>query len=101
MSHAMAGRCGIYCAECKCIEAQSCPGCIAAGGKLFWGQCDVAKCCLDRGLEHCGLCPQLPCDLLNSYAYHETEGDNGERIRNVGAWARQGFEAWERERHGA
>ena len=26
--------------------------------------CSIYKCCTDKGLEHCGLCPDVPCEML-------------------------------------
>lgn len=94
MTHQFAARCGIYCGECEYREKMNCPGCIQAMGNIFWGECQVAKCCLAKGLENCGLCSRFPCDLLKEFAYDEEQGDNGARIRNLETWTRDGFESW-------
>jgi hypothetical protein len=94
MTHPFAARCGIYCGECEYREKTNCPGCVQARGSPFWGACRVAECCLANGLDNCGLCDEFPCDKLKEFAYDEEQGDNGERIRNLEAWKRAGFESW-------
>ena len=93
-----AARCGIYCGECEYREEMSCPGCIKAAGKPFWGECIIAACCVGKGLDHCGLCADFPCEDLKSFAYDEEQGDDGQRIRNLEAWTVQGFDVWVRGR---
>jgi hypothetical protein len=62
--------CGIYCGRCSYL-GEACSGCSAEKGRVFWTRldeipwdvCPIWKCCIEeRGLEHCGLCPDLPCD---------------------------------------
>src|SRR5512135_424827 len=89
-------RCGIDCEACEYRTPKSCPGCLAAEGKLFWGECAVAKCCMAKGHDHCGQCLEFPCALLNEYAYHPEQGDNGKRILNLRAWNTMGYAAWRR-----
>jgi len=55
---------------------------------MFWGECSVAKCSLEKGIEHCGFCSNLPCDLLKAAFDNPEHGDNGERLANLEAWAR-------------
>ena len=86
-------RCGIDCEACEYRSKMSCPGCQAAAGKLFWGECSVAQCCIHKEHDHCGQCADFPCDTLKEYAYHPEQGDNGERIRNLEAWNEKGYGA--------
>jgi len=81
-------RCGIVCDPIKCKEAfqVDCPGCVAMD-KPFWGVCDVKVCCEGKGLEHCGICPDFPCEVLNNYAFNEEHGNNGEMIEQCKRWA--------------
>ena len=82
-------RCGIVCEPAMCKEAWKvdCPGC-ALMDKPFWGECDVKVCCENKGLEHCGLCSDFPCDVLNKYSYSGDEhADNGVRIEQCKKWA--------------
>ena len=36
----------------------NCPGCKAGPGAVWPGECELAKCCRDRGHETCGTCTQ-------------------------------------------
>ena len=83
MANSLAARCGIDCEACEYREKTGCPGCMAAEGTMFWGECAVAKCCTAKGHDHCGRCQEFPCATLNEYAYHKEQGDNGQRIRNL------------------
>lgn len=39
---------------------------------MFYGECDKAVCCISKGYEHCGLCPDMPCKkLLDLFNVHE------------------------------
>ena len=81
-------RCGTFCSECTYREEVKCPGCISIVNP-FWGVCQVKKCCEDKLLNHCGECSEFPCELLNSFAFDETEGDDGKRIINCQMWAKK------------
>lgn len=74
-----------------------CNGCQAAEGKLFWGECEVAKCCIAKGHSHCGRCREFPCAVLHEYAHHPEQGDKGKRILNLKAWNEVGYDAWRRQ----
>ncbi len=78
-----AARCGIHCDDCDYREKTNCPGCHEAKGEMFWGQCELAKCSMEKELDHCGQCEDFACDLLKSFAYHEEQGDDGQRIENL------------------
>jgi hypothetical protein len=88
MDKNMIAMCGAYCGGCEWIAKTNCPGCLAAKGKVFWGECQMAKCCLDKGFAHCGECPDLPCDVLQGAFDNPEHGDQGERLLNLKAWAR-------------
>lgn len=82
------GMCGAYCGTCEWKEKTNCQGCQKHQGEMFWGTCSVAKCAIGKGLEHCGNCEDLPCDMLKA-AFNNTEhGDNGERLANLKAWSK-------------
>jgi len=81
------GMCGAYCGACEWKAKTNCPGCQAARSQMFWGECAVARCGLDKGFQHCGLCPDLPCGMLQGYFDNPEHGDNGERLDNLRAWA--------------
>ena len=59
--------CGLYCGSCEFL-GKPCPGCGEVEGKPFWTSqipskvCPLHECCRNqKGWEHCGLCPELPC----------------------------------------
>ena len=59
--------CGVVCSACQYYPTD-CAGCPAIEGKAFWLQytggnvCEIYQCCVEeKGLAHCGLCPELPC----------------------------------------
>ena len=88
MDRRMVAKCGAYCGDCEWKESMNCPGCQTANGSMFWGECHVAKCSIGKGIEHCGLCPGLPCNMLQQAFDDPEHGDNGERLANLKAWAR-------------
>lgn len=53
--------CGIDCSKCELKD--TCCGCAATRGEPFYGECIIAKCCLDKGYEYCKNCPDTSCDL--------------------------------------
>ena len=82
----MESRCGLLCRECAYREQMNCDGCVQIE-KPFWGDsCPVKACCETRQHAHCGQCEYFPCDLLNSFAYDEKQGDNGKRIEQCKCW---------------
>lgn len=87
MDTQLIGMCGAYCGICEWKAITNCPGCQAAGGKMFWGECVVARCAIDKGFQHCGTCPEVPCGTLQQYFDNPEHGDNGERLENLKAWA--------------
>jgi hypothetical protein len=88
MDRSLISMCGAYCGSCEWREKTNCPGRLAARGKMFWGVCDVAKCAIAKGIEHCGLCPNVPCAILQGFFDDPEHGDNGERLANLRTWAR-------------
>ncbi len=87
MDTQLIGMCGAYCGACEWKTKTNCPGCQASRSKMFWGVCDVAKCTLEKGLQHCGTCSEVPCVTLQQYFDNPEHGDNGERLDNLKAWA--------------
>jgi hypothetical protein len=77
--------CGLDCQACNFRTKTNCPGCRAAGSKVFWGECALAKCCIAKSLEHCGKCDQFPCEQLKAFSFAKEHGDNGRRIENLRA----------------
>ena len=90
MDRELIARCGAYCGDCEWREKMNCLGCQMTNGTMFWGECSVAKCSIEKGIEHCGLCSSLPCDTLQEAFDQPEHGDNGERLANLKTWARGG-----------
>lgn len=88
MDKEMIAYCGTYCGACKWREKTGCKGCKANAGVMFWGECDKAKCCIEKGYEHCGECPELPCEKIQALIDDPEHGDNGRdvRLRNLRNW---------------
>jgi len=42
---------------------------------------------MGRGFEHCGLCPDLPCQKLLDLFADPEHGDKGARMSNLRNWA--------------
>jgi len=54
--------------------------------------CPVYACAKERGVAHCGVCPEFPCDLLVNLAAQS--GPTDPRIESAEMRARLGDEAW-------
>ncbi|MDR2719552.1 MAG: hypothetical protein LBC03_01950 [Nitrososphaerota archaeon] len=50
--------------------------------------CRLPKREHSQNYEHCGLCLDFPCDLLNQFSYDQEQGDNGKRIKQCRKWAK-------------
>jgi hypothetical protein len=84
----MIATCGAYCGTCEWKPKTNCPGCLAAKSEMFWGVCAIAKCAIARNIQHCGVCPDVPCANLQRLSQDPDHGDNGERLANLKAWSR-------------
>ncbi|MGQ9667443.1 MAG: DUF3795 domain-containing protein, partial [Anaerolineae bacterium] len=62
--------CGEYCRRCGPVRTTACQGCAYQLGITPAGEeCGIYFCAVvQRGLEHCGLCPDFPCPLFLSSA---------------------------------
>ena len=68
-SRRLASVCGRYCGACDAYLGGTCCGCGYQLGKTRRGECPIFECCiLLRGLEHCGLCMDFPCQVFVSHA---------------------------------
>jgi hypothetical protein len=102
---ALAAACGLYCGDCNYLGEQ-CPGCGNVKGKPFWtGQmglvtCPVYSCSVNRQqIEHCGLCPEFPCEMFSSLrdpSLNDAEAEKAVRARQDNLTMRKqiGTEAW-------
>jgi hypothetical protein len=82
-------RCGSDCTVCDHATKDGCPGCLAAGGRMFWGECKLAVCCTAKGHDHCGQCAGFPCASLKEQCPDE--------IAVLVAWNERGYAAWRLE----
>ena len=90
MSVIISSRCGIRCDECHYLTDGLCSGKCCEISKPFWGDtCPVKSCCEGKHLQHCGQCPEFPCELLKQFAYDPQQGDNGARLEQCMAWAKE------------
>ncbi|MFC2015836.1 DUF3795 domain-containing protein [Chloroflexota bacterium] len=88
----LAAVCGRYCAECDAVQDGLCCGCGYQLGQTRRGECAVYQCCVMlRGLEHCGLCLDFPCQV---FASHASPLDVGRRYKALRRRAEIGTAAW-------
>lgn len=50
------------------------------------GECDKAKCCIEKNFEHCGECGAMPCQKLRELFDDPEHGDMGARLCNLQNW---------------
>ncbi len=91
MDKEMIAYCGAYCGDCEWRQKIGCKGCKANAGKMFWGECDKATCCISKGYSHCGECDELPCKTLTELFCDPEHGDNGERLENLKNWKKGNY----------
>ncbi len=84
--------CGRYCGACPPYLDGSCCGCGYQLGQTCHGECAVFVCCVcERGLEHCGLCPDFACQV---YLGHASPVEVAQHYRALLRRAEIGTEAW-------
>ena len=105
----LAAACGLYCGDCEFLGGK-CRGCGQVQGKPFWAEmynmevCPVYGCCINnRKLEHCGLCPELPCETFTSLrdpalSDEEYEKSLADRQKDLNLRKEKDTEAWLKER---
>lgn len=96
--------CGLYCGACLCNiawetdslqeiaersgkpqEALTCTNCKTA----LHQDCCFVVCCIEKGLQNCSECPEMPCTALKDFAndgvyYHAPVIANLLRLKEVG-----------------
>lgn len=45
--------CGKLCEDCQFKDNLQCPGCKTGPGKTWMTECELAKCCMDKGHQNC------------------------------------------------
>jgi hypothetical protein len=94
MEKELLGPCGEFCGTCLYYKNERTPHCCGCGnhkGRPFWGECKVYACAAKHNVEHCGLCPEFPSDLLIG----QFDPENGPKS----AFVRAGLLAY-RKKHG-
>lgn len=66
--------CGRLCEACDTKKKGICPGCEIVKGKPFFIKkekkkeiCPIFECAEKHRVEHCGQCPEFPCQKLLSW----------------------------------
>jgi hypothetical protein len=94
----LASVCGHYCGSCDAYQDCACCGCGYQLGQTRRGECAVFQCCVgERGLEHCGLCLDFPCQVFVSQA---PPLEVARRYRTLRHRAEIGTAAWLAEQEG-
>lgn len=90
MGSTEAAFCGDYCGKCpKYLD--DCRGCISTDHS----NCYFVKCCLKKGIEHCGLCMDFPCEKLREFVPDDrSECPRGYHIENLRIRKTVGTEKW-------
>ena len=61
--------CGRDCQTCTKKEAMGCPGCRIGPGRMIDGDCELAKCCRNKGHKTCATCTSnRRCWMYNNRA---------------------------------
>lgn len=95
----LAAVCGRYCGTCDTLRAEECCGCAYCLGETCQGECAVFCCCVgERGLEHCGLCLDFPCQV---YMSHASPLEVAQHYRALGRRMEIGTSAWLDEQEAA
>jgi len=91
----LAAVCGLYCGTCESYEKEGsgiCRACAYQLGLAAEGECRIFQCCIaQRGLEHCGLCPDFPCQLFLTSA---DPMEVNRRYRSLLRRVKLGTKAW-------
>jgi|DewCreStandDraft_2_1066082.scaffolds.fasta_scaffold00357_63 hypothetical protein len=86
-----AGVCGVF-AEGDPWYEENVPACTLQEMVEFRNVCPIYQCAKARGVPHCGVCPEFPCELLISFAAHDRPPRL--RIESAAKRAELGDEAW-------
>ena len=98
MKRKQAAVCGTYCGDCDAYLDRICCGCGYQLGHTRRGECAIFRCCVvERGLEHCGLCMDFPCQVFVS---HAAPADVARRYKALRRRAEIGTIAWLAEQEG-
>lgn len=94
----LAPPCGLYCGSCDDFVHEICHGCGCrcghCNGNAQASGCVIRQCADRRGVEHCGLCAELPCTALIAFCHDPIWFSHGVAIENLRRRARIGTAAW-------
>lgn len=79
-------RCGVCCNSCGRREQVGCRGCLRMERPFWSGTCGVKSCCEGRALNHCGECPEFPCEMLSTMGV-EQGFDPAPKLAQCRRWA--------------
>ena len=102
--------CGLYCGSCvDYVEYKRCHGCNCTCGTCaslkHHELCDIYKCCVEKNIDTCQGCDDLPCSKLIQFCYspiwthHFPVIENLRRQKAVGTekWLKEQREIWSSE----
>jgi len=90
MNYSEVAFCGDYCGKCPNYP-EKCHGCVPSDHM----DCYFVKCCLEKGIEHCGFCEDFPCKKLSDFVPDDRpECPTGYHVENLRTRMAIGTEAW-------
>jgi hypothetical protein len=115
------GVCGLYCGACyhyraslpdgkhllqealrqgRKVEGYCCQGCRSDRLYMHPGcaQCTIRACAEGKGILHCGLCPDLPCDQLRAFQ-NDGRAHHGDVLAQLEELTVKGVDRWLAEQH--
>ena len=69
--------CGKNCMDCSEKSQLNCPGCRMGPGRVYSGECSIAKCCVTRNVHACEQCTSS----TTCFNRRSSEGASGLRLR--------------------
>lgn len=81
-------RCGVCCNSCDRKEQVNCKGCLEMKLPFWGGECKVKACCEEKTLDHCGVCPEFPCEMLSTMGVDQGF-DPEPKLRQCRSWAEE------------
>jgi len=87
-TYALLGVCGLYCGSCNHYKAyqpegksllekirtespnfEECHGCRSDKMTTSCSNCTIKNCAANKGILHCGLCTDYPCDQIKKFQF--------------------------------
>jgi hypothetical protein len=88
--------CGHVCDICLSYQGKDdrqCSGCLDTKGKPWWGGCKLFECAGRKGVNHCGVCSEFPCDIqVGHFDPSNPKGQQNAIMRTgvLAYWAKHG-----------